>query len=74
MKEIYAFYNTHSKYTKNYGSHKENYLRFSIRVLIDVISLPISELIEQLEKQYIQNREDQILNLDGKEYLIRVLV
>lgn len=73
MDSIYAFSDPSHKSNKNYGSHKENYLRFAIEVFIRRLDLQFTELINELEKQYIPDQQDQYPILEGKEYWIRVV-
>lgn len=74
MDSIYAFCNTQNKINKNYGSHRENYLRFAIEVFVRKVDLPIKELISELEKYYIPNDDNQYPVLEGKKYWLVVLV
>lgn len=56
------------KSNKNYGSHKENYIRFVIECLIRKVEPNGKELHSLLEEQYKENDINQYPVIDDKTY------
>jgi len=69
---IHSFYDTGNKSNKKYATHKETYLRYALKTLVMEVNITPMELLKTLDKQYINDEENQYPIIDGRTYWIYV--